>query len=643
MARTFVVSALALLLLHAVHAVSPVQKVVELLEECKAKVQSDLDAEAKAMEEYSSFCDDELKDKGYAIETAGRSIADLSATIEDASAQVAELSDEISTLGTTIAAKNKELYDATKVRETQHGDFVNAEKELLKTVDELSRAASVLKRGLSFAQGSMAQKKVEAAVDALENIVDAAWLDVRSKRSLKSFLQAAAQAKDADDDDFSLSQPQAKMVAYESSSGGIVKTIEEMQGKQEDALADLRKKEMGDAHNFDMLKSGLEDEIKNGNEKLSIATSGKAANQQAKADAEAKLVETQKSKAADEEYAGTLKTECETKATQWAERQKSATEEMAAVEKAKEILVSGVTAFMQVGTKTSKWSPDDDEEDDATSAVRAKVVDILKKLGGEHHSFALAQMASLAQSDPFVKIRGLIEEMISKLLKEAQEDATREAFCQEEMGKSKKSQEEKTATLDKLKARIDGATSTVAELTEAIKTLEAEVASIDKAQAEATAVRTKEHEEYLQASKDFKDSAEAVARAIEVLKNYYEGALIQVKSGAKLQSKVNQPDFGSAKGDTAHTIISVLEMSEEDFTTLLAETEQTETEAATVYEKLTDENKMSKATKETEAKGKASEVKSLKVQLEHHNEDHGATSEELDAVLAYLDKLKPEC
>merc|ERR1719409_1813246 len=223
-----------------------------------------------------------------------------------------------------------------------------------------------------------------AAVDALKNIVDAAWVDVRSKRSLNSFLQATEQAKEADDDDLSFTQPQAKMVAYESSSGGIVKTIEEMQGKAEDSLADLRKKEMGDAHNFEMLKSGLEDEIKNGNEKLSIATSGKAANQEAKADAEAKLVETQKSKAADEEYAGTLKTECETKATQWAERQKSATEEMGAIEKAKEILVSGVTAFMQVGAKTAKWSPDDNDEDDATAAVRAKVVGILKKLSGEH-------------------------------------------------------------------------------------------------------------------------------------------------------------------------------------------------------------------------------------------------------------------
>merc|ERR1719274_30093 len=159
--------------------------------------------------------------------------------------------------------------------------------------------------------------------------------------------------------------------------------------------------------------------------------------------------------------------------------------------------------------------------------------------------------------------------------------------------------------------------------------------------AEATKIRTKEHEEYAKASKDFKDSAEAVAKAIEVLKNFYEGSYIQVSAKTSLKSK--QPELGGAKSDTAHTIISVLEMSEEDFTTLLAETEATEDEAAKAYKTLTDENKVSKATKEAEAKGKASESKSLKVQLEHHKEDHGSVSAELDSVLAYIEKLKPQC
>merc|ERR1719247_2630739 len=98
-------------------------------------------------------------------------------------------------------------------------------------------------------------------------------------------------------------------------------------------------------------------------------------------------------------------------------------------------------------------------------------------------------------------------------------------------------------TLDKLQARIDNAEAKIVELTEGVKTLEAEIAEIDKAQAEATKIRTKEHEEYAKASKDFKDSAEAVARAIEVLKNFYEGSFIQIGSLVSLKSKAGQPEF----------------------------------------------------------------------------------------------------
>merc|ERR1719159_2406563 len=170
-------------------------------------------------------------------------------------------------------------------------------------------------------------------------------------------------------------------------------------------------------------------------------------NEEAKASASEKLVETTKSKAADEEYASTLKTECESKASEWEARQKSATEEMGAIDKAKEILVSGVTALTQVSIKTRRWNPDDDDESDAVAAKRSKVVTLLKQLGQKSHSFAFAQLANMATSDPFVKIRGLIEDMIAKLLKEAEEEATQKAFCDAEMGKSKKNQEEKTMTL----------------------------------------------------------------------------------------------------------------------------------------------------------------------------------------------------
>jgi len=622
-------------LIGTVNAVSPVQKVIELLDDCKGKVAKDLAAEAAVMEEYTTFCDDESKEKGYAIETAKREIGELGAAIEDAKATILAKTDEIGELGNLLAAKDKELADAQSVRSAKNSEFVAAEKELVKSVDECSRAVTALEKGMAFMQGGKkreAKKELKAVQMALTSIVAAVSIDTESTRKLKSFLQQST--ADTENDDLTLKQPQAKQVAYESKSGGIVQAVKDMQAKAEAELSDLRKKEMADAHEFSMLEQSLSGEIAHNQEKLGAATKAKAAAEEAQATAEGDLAETTKTKAADEEYLSTLTTECETAAKEWAARQASAKEEMAAIDKAKEILVSGVVALVQVSS-----DDDDDSESDEKAEVRSKLVKKIQKLGKKFHSFGLMQLANVAQSDPFVKIRGLIEDMIAKLLKEAQEEATQKAFCDAEMGKSKKSQAEKTATIDKLQTRIDGAEATIAQLTEDVKTLEAEVASIDKAQAEATSIRTKESADNNAAISDFRQSADAVVAAMGVLKSFYEGsALLQTSS-----KKAGRPSFGGAKTDAGSGIISVLEVAESDFTRLLAETETAEDTAADAYAKQTEENKISKVTKETDSKAKQSEIKSLTVQLGHSKEDHASTSTELDAVNEYIDKLRPQC
>merc|ERR1719473_947920 len=284
-----------------------------------------------------------------AIETATREIGDLEATIADAKATSVAMADEIATLGTEAAAKNKELYDATQVRKAQNADFQAAEAELVKSVDECSRAVQALEKGFALLQGGQrkeAKKQLKAVTLALTSIVGAISIDTESTRKLKSFLQSTSKEADSENDDLSLKQPQAKMVAYESKSGGIIQTVKDMQAKAEGELSDLRKKEMADAHEFKMLDSNLQAEISHNMEKTSTATKSKASAEESQAIAEGDLAETSKTKAADEEYSATLKTECETAASEWASRQASAKAEMGAIDKASEILSSGVTALV---------------------------------------------------------------------------------------------------------------------------------------------------------------------------------------------------------------------------------------------------------------------------------------------------------
>jgi hypothetical protein len=628
---------------------SPVQKIIELLAECRTKVENDLSEETAAMKDYTAYCDNEAKEKAYAIETATRGIEEASATVAESKATIATSDDEAATLGTHIAAKEKELAEVQKNRAAEHADFVAAEKELVTSVDQLSRAAELLKKG-SFAQmrgGHFnVDKKSAEAIQAIGTIIESQWVGAGSRKTLSSFLQAQAKAKEAEDDEFSLDQPQAKQVGYESSSGSIITTIEEMQGKAEDTLSELRKKETEASHSFQMLEAGLEDEISHAKAKLGSATKLKASATESMAEASAEVVETEKTKAADEDYVTTLKQECQARAVEFEETMKSGKDEIAAIEKAKTILEEGVTAFVQISSKThrlsARFSSDDEDESDEIAERRTKVVQIFKDISANRHSFVFAQLANMAAADPFEKIKGLINDMIEKLLKEAAEAATHEAFCQEEMGKSKKAQEDKTMKLDKFSTRVDEASSKVATLTESIKKLEGEVGEIDKAQAEATKIRTAENAEFKKVSKDYKDSAAAVAKAIEVLQSFYGGAaLIQLKSSTTLKSKTKAKD--TKQDGAAGVIIGILETAQEDFTSLLAESEAVESEAQSTYDKMTTENKIAKASKQAEAKAKGSEVKSVTSSLEMSKEDQASTSKELDAVNSYIDKLKPEC
>merc|ERR1719191_109456 len=115
---------------------SPVQKVIELLDEMKAKIQKDLAAESQSMEEFLSFCDGETKEKMFAMKTSDTMIDDLSAVIQESKATIAAKDDSVSELGSLISAKEKELSEATALRAEENDDFVAAEKELVKSADD---------------------------------------------------------------------------------------------------------------------------------------------------------------------------------------------------------------------------------------------------------------------------------------------------------------------------------------------------------------------------------------------------------------------------------------------------------------------------------------------------------------------------
>merc|ERR1719499_1840986 len=117
---------------------------------------------------------------------------------------------------------------------------------------------------------------------------------------------------------------------------------------------------------------------------------------------------------------------------------------------------------------------------------------MVKQLAKKHHSAALAQLASRLAAvvrfgaangeDPFAKVKGLIMDMIAKLEKEAEDEATEKAYCDEQMAKTEFKKSELEDDIAKMTSKIDQAAARSAQLKAEVKALQTELASLAKEQ-----------------------------------------------------------------------------------------------------------------------------------------------------------------
>merc|ERR1719375_2095409 len=367
---------------------------------------------------------------------------------------------------------------------------------------------------MAFMQSKGSKKALESLASTMKTIVEASWISEQDKAKVQSLMQT----EDPDDDLTLTQQPQATTSSYESHGGGILDTLTELKDKAEVSLSKARKAEMEANHAYELLKQSIEMELSTMQKRMAAATNERSSTEETMHAATEELEETKKSKAADEAYLADLKMDCAAKSTEWAERQKSVAEELAAIAKAKEILSSGVKVLLQV-----KRSVDDDD-----AGKRQRVTAILRNLAQEGHVYALSQLASEAQNDPFGKVKGLIESMIDRLMREAAEESDQKMFCDTEMAKSRSKQKDLAARVDMHSVRIEKSEAGKAKLKEQISTLTTEIAEIDAGMKEATDLRMKEKAEFDASSAEYRQSADAVANAIQVLQSYYsQGSFVQ--------------------------------------------------------------------------------------------------------------------
>merc|ERR1712072_259464 len=126
--------------------VTPVQKVIQLLEGMLEKGKKEKHDEQVQFAAYKQFCDDTSVEKKRAIEEADERIAVLKADIQKATAKAAKLTKEIAGLDEDISIWTGDIKAATNVREVEKTDYDATHKDYPESIDALERAIAVLKK-----------------------------------------------------------------------------------------------------------------------------------------------------------------------------------------------------------------------------------------------------------------------------------------------------------------------------------------------------------------------------------------------------------------------------------------------------------------------------------------------------------------
>jgi len=620
-------------------AVTPIQKVLELMDGMLEKGIAEKKAEAVHFSAFNQWCGDQTRIKKNEIADGDAKIAELKATIEKKASEIRKLTDRIDELDEDVGRWNKDSKSATDVREKEAVDFKATVLDYTESIDALAGAIAVLKKQAS----STAQAEAFLQVKRQRLVPDSA------KAALTAYIQqATSQPEETSQPDEMLFRKAPEAYGYEFQSGGVVDMLLKLSDEFATKKTELEADEMSAQHAFENMLQQLTDNIENAEHEIAQKKVLRAETEEAKAEAEGDLAQTEKDRAEDQKYLDTMTALCEQKSTDFASRQELRAGEIEAMTKAIEIISSKTVqgsgekylpqlvqkaAFVQV--KSGDMSP---YQQSASAFLESKA-----KSSG---SRLLSEVAQRDAADPFKKVKKMIKDLISKLNEEATAETEHKGWCDAELAKNKQTRESRTADVNDLTSEIEELTADIAQLTQDIADLANAVQELDAAMATATEERTSSKATNEQTIKEAQEAQAAVEEATAVLKDFYAKsaqatALAQQTPGEDAPETFEKPYQGMLP--EGGSVVDFLEVILSDFVRLESETAATEAAETDQYKEFMFESNKDKALKQNESEHKAESKVNKESALHSAEAELKLNQEQLDAADKYYEKLKPDC
>lgn len=613
--------------------VTPVQKVITLLDKLLEETKEEGKGEAAAYDNFACFCKEQADQKTVGIRTAERDIERFDAEIKKLIGQITDLSLDLGDNNKRAREIEKEMTEAQEVRN----------KEAAKFQVELGDAREAV-RGCEEAMEQLQGSKAPGSASLLQS---STWSRVQGKlsRTLRRVIGDGALKTDAEDVNAITSLLEDDVAAdpnkgFKFHSGAIIDALIKTTKSVKKSKAELEMDGAEKKHTFDMSQGALANSLKavqDNIERLEETIAAKEGDKQRNQEA---MEKTRNDKAADESFLGVLTDECETKAGEWDARSKVRAKELEALTQAVTILKGGVAANYGANKKLNLRASNHElsflQLSDVQSKTNNRVLRYLSRQAQRTNSRSLAMLVVRIQADHFKKVRDMIKDLIAKLEADAAEEETQKGWCDENMKEATEKRDESQGDMEEDMAKLSTAKSKIQKLTDEITTLGVELADHQQALADATEMRNAEKSQNEKTLVDAKAGLAAIKSATKVLKKFYEeNAFVQVQIGyvppnsdasgntvGDLAPKVAEGEY---KGNQAASkgIIGLMEVIVSDFEGTIVATKEDEKEAAAEYEKYKNDS-------EAEIKEKSELKKSLM---------HDRTGLEADAT-EYKDDLK---
>jgi prophage DNA circulation protein len=251
----------------------------------------------------------------------------------------------------------------------------------------------------------------------------------------------------------------------------------------------------------------------------------------------------------------------------------------------------------------------------------------------------------VAKEDPFKKIKGMIQELIERLLQEEADEANHKGWCDTEISKTLKDRDYRLrditdlhSSIEKLNARKEKLNLTKTELTEEIATLEEDLAN-------QTAERADEKAEHEQTIADGEEGLEAIKEAIDILDHFYKAA---AKAFVQQSPEDEMPDAGfddtyKASQGASTGILGMMEVIMGDFERTIKETTAAEEQAKRDFIEYERETKMSIAAKKNALEATTTELTEVMDNLSTAGDELRTQQELLDTAVKTWEELLPGC